>query len=308
LMDPSAEFRVSSRNGEISNTKKMGAEDWEAFEITAETTHGDSGGPVIDDDTGRVIGITVAATFAAGHNLAIPINVAKELLNTALTKANILNIDPGPQLKDWEDGLNLFAKGDYAQARLKFKTVLRREDLVSSNGVLRAFGPLHPFKNSIMDFGESKIQAAGIADCINSDFHSSYVEDLLQRCYKLLAAQSPNAQHPWENYWITLRQSVQQFSWPIVELAYAGRWLILIILLGAAVKEQSGLAVVAIIAVMVLLYVKREDIERQMHPDKYNRSQTSSANVYKQLNPEERRKVDEFLHTHPTHAISTPTD
>ena len=56
-MTADAEFKVSSREGQIGQTKRMTR--WlDAFEMTAVTRPGDSGGPVLNE-RGRVIGLNV---------------------------------------------------------------------------------------------------------------------------------------------------------------------------------------------------------------------------------------------------------
>jgi S1-C subfamily serine protease len=124
LMDAEAAYRVSSPGGSIGPKKPMLGGGWEAFEMDAPINHGDSGGPVIDR-SGDVIGLNVGAPngISSGHNLAVPINLAKEFLRQAA-----INPDLGPLTQLWVDGLNLYARERYAEAQGKFVEVSRMQE------------------------------------------------------------------------------------------------------------------------------------------------------------------------------------
>jgi S1-C subfamily serine protease len=110
LMRPEAEYRCSVQDGQIANTKPMTG-DWQAFEMTADINHGDSGGPVLDQG-GRVIAINVgSAQGASSHTLAVPINLVKRMLDD-------LNIKPdaGSATAIWLNALGAYSKGDYQSA------------------------------------------------------------------------------------------------------------------------------------------------------------------------------------------------
>jgi hypothetical protein len=114
IMDESASYRVSAENGQISNTRRMRG-GYEAFEMTAEINHGDSGGPVIDRH-GRVIAINMGSANSAdtrGHTLAVPINLAKDLLKSAGVN---ITPDPGPLTQKWVESVRLFCDGKYSDA------------------------------------------------------------------------------------------------------------------------------------------------------------------------------------------------
>lgn len=131
-MDRSAEFRVSAMNGQISTTKRM-ASGWDAFEMTAEINHGDSGGPVLNA-RGEVIGLNVGAAHAEdarGHTLAVPINLARELLASTGVK---ITPNPGPLTQKWVEGIRHYFSGHYTQARDAFANVQEME---------RAYYPLN---------------------------------------------------------------------------------------------------------------------------------------------------------------------
>jgi hypothetical protein len=77
--------------------------DCSAFVLSAPITHGDNGGPVINE-RGEVVAITVAGNDqAAGQNMAIPINLAKGLSN--------FRPSPGQTLELWDTGLMLYSQG-----------------------------------------------------------------------------------------------------------------------------------------------------------------------------------------------------
>lgn len=131
LMDRSAQFRVSAMNGQISTTKRM-AGGWDAFEMTAEINHGDSGGPVLNAK-GEVIGLNVGAAQedARGHTLAVPINLAKELLASEGVK---IKPDPGSLTQKWVEGIRHYFAGRYDQASSALGDVQKME---------QAFNPLN---------------------------------------------------------------------------------------------------------------------------------------------------------------------
>lgn len=117
-MARSAAFRVATRPGQISQSKEMKG-GWEGFEMTANINHGDSGGPVVYSD-GTVIGINVAGenAQAVGFNVAVPINLAKELLKQAG-----ITPDPGPLTGQWVHALQLFSDRRWADAEHEFDAI-----------------------------------------------------------------------------------------------------------------------------------------------------------------------------------------
>jgi Trypsin-like peptidase domain len=147
-MDPSAEMQVSSRNGEIGQTKRLiGGLD--VFEMTAEIDHGDSGGPVLDKD-GNVIAITVAAPPAnddgsislAGHKLAVPINIARKYLRQAG-----ITPDRGAAGQLWDESLRVYNQHKFADALRTLETLrLMQEGVdIQVNPILRLPLPNRPF-------------------------------------------------------------------------------------------------------------------------------------------------------------------
>ena len=117
-MTDEAQYRVIAHEGQIDQKMPMTG-GWEAFHFTAEINHGDSGGPVLNNE-GQVIAITVAGNMekAPAQNIAIPINIAKEYLANARVKPN-----GGPVSEHWLRGQQLFARKNYARALQEFQEV-----------------------------------------------------------------------------------------------------------------------------------------------------------------------------------------
>jgi S1-C subfamily serine protease len=168
LMDPSAAFRVSSRDGEISQTKAMKG-GWDALEMTAAIFHGDSGGPLLDG-RGVVIGLNVGGTDQAASRvtLAVPINVAREFLADAGTIP-----DPGPLTARWEDSLRLYDAGRFADALAKLLDVEAMQTT------------LDPADEAAVIIGKP---VPGVVE--PRHFLNPYMLDMQQRCIR--KAQIPN--------------------------------------------------------------------------------------------------------------------
>jgi len=123
LMDIEARFKVSARNGQIGQTKRMKG-GWDAFEMNAAIDHGDSGGPVLDVQ-GRVIAINmgVAKDRTNPLRLAVPINLAREMLAKAGIKP-----DPGKLSAHWEQALRYYADGKYEECFQQCQAVIRIQE------------------------------------------------------------------------------------------------------------------------------------------------------------------------------------
>ena len=169
-MRPEAAFRVSCQNGQIGQTKVPMQGGWDAFAMTADINHGDSGGPVLDKN-GQVIALTVAVTEIGSHTVAVPINLAKDLMHKAGIKPQ-----PGAITQQWEDGLTHYAQGSYLEAKGLFETVAHQRDPLFSNAIthLRVERSRSYPKNLKELFG---------TDTLNLD---PYVKAMIERCDRKL--------------------------------------------------------------------------------------------------------------------------
>jgi hypothetical protein len=109
--------------GLVSARKKM-KDGWDVLQIDAAITHGNSGGPVMNDK-GEVIGL---ATFGSadeqrgqevqGMNFIVPATIVEEFIKKG---------DISPGMSDislsYESAMDLFDKSKYKKALLKFKEV-----------------------------------------------------------------------------------------------------------------------------------------------------------------------------------------
>jgi S1-C subfamily serine protease len=114
---------ASLTTGLVSAKKNM-KDGWEVLQIDAAITHGNSGGPVMNDK-GEVIGL---ATFGSideqrkqevqGMNFIVPATIVDEFLNKA---------DIKPQMSDislaYEEAMSLFDKSRFKKALVKFNEV-----------------------------------------------------------------------------------------------------------------------------------------------------------------------------------------
>ncbi|HEX6811281.1 MAG TPA: serine protease [Planctomycetota bacterium] len=115
-----ARFRVITHDGIIDQRMPM-RKGWEAFHMTANINHGDSGGPVIDEN-GRVIAINVAGNEnAPSQNVAIPINIARAFL----AEHQIMLGIPAKVIQTWQQALDALQRGRHAEALPLFEEVNR---------------------------------------------------------------------------------------------------------------------------------------------------------------------------------------
>ena len=124
FMDPEAKFKVSSKNGQIGQTKRMSSNGgWDIFEMNAATNHGNSGGPVLDMN-GSVVALNVGKANVTKETsvlrLAIPIILAKEMLRKLGIEPN-----PGKLSEHWEQGLRLFEEKKYEDALNEIQSAIR---------------------------------------------------------------------------------------------------------------------------------------------------------------------------------------
>ena len=97
---------------------------WEVLQIDAAITHGNSGGPVMNDK-GEVIGL---ATFVSvdqqrkqevqGMNFLVPATIVNEFIEKAKIKPEMSDISLA-----YEEAMNLFDKSRFKKALVKFKEV-----------------------------------------------------------------------------------------------------------------------------------------------------------------------------------------
>jgi len=114
---------ASLTRGLVSAKKNM-KDGWEVLQIDAAITHGNSGGPVMNDK-GEVIGL---ATFGSmdqqrkqevqGMNFIVPATIVDEFLDKAKIKPEMSDISLA-----YEDAMNLFDRSRFKKALVKFNEV-----------------------------------------------------------------------------------------------------------------------------------------------------------------------------------------
>ncbi len=108
----------------LVSAKKNMKDGWEVLQIDAAITHGNSGGPVMNDQ-GEVIGL---ATFVSvdeqrkqqvqGMNFIVPTTIVNEFIDKAKLRPEMSDISLA-----YEEAMNLFDKARYKKALVKFKEV-----------------------------------------------------------------------------------------------------------------------------------------------------------------------------------------
>jgi serine protease Do len=124
MLDQSKSMLESTFTEGVVSAKKAMPGGWEVLQMDAAITHGNSGGPVFNDQ-GEVIGI---ATFGSmdfstgqeiqGLNFAIPIGIAKQFLNE-------INVQPAESTltKDFREALSLAKQEKYKKSLTLFKEI-----------------------------------------------------------------------------------------------------------------------------------------------------------------------------------------
>ena len=125
LLSPDSSLVSSMNAGQISATSKKTDQGSPVIQINAASTHGNSGGPVINEK-GRIIGLltfrgdTVNGQEVQGFNFAVPVNTVKEFVNQAGAKNTKSETDVL-----YKEGLAYYWGGYYKHALEKFEAVQR---------------------------------------------------------------------------------------------------------------------------------------------------------------------------------------
>lgn len=125
LLSPDSSLVSSMNAGQISATDKKTEQGSPVLQINAAATHGNSGGPVINEK-GEIIalltfrGDTVNGQEVQGFNFTVPVNTVKEFVNQAGAENKSSNTDTL-----FKEGLELYWGGYYKNALEKFEAVQR---------------------------------------------------------------------------------------------------------------------------------------------------------------------------------------
>ncbi|SFB20707.1 MULTISPECIES: S1C family serine protease [unclassified Bacillus (in: firmicutes)] len=125
LLSPDSSLVSSMNAGQISATSKKTEQGSPVIQLNAASTHGNSGGPVINEK-GEIVGLltfrgdTVNGQEVQGFNFAVPVNTVKEFVNQAGAKNKTSETD-----ELYREGLTLYWAGYYKNALEKFEAVER---------------------------------------------------------------------------------------------------------------------------------------------------------------------------------------
>ncbi|MEO8361777.1 MAG: trypsin-like peptidase domain-containing protein, partial [Vicinamibacteria bacterium] len=123
VLDQKSELEPTTNDGHIS-AKKTAADGAPILQTNASTTHGNSGGPVLNEK-GDVIGLltfrgdTVNNQEVQGFNFIVPINTAMEFVRQAGTENQVSPLDA-----KWREGLEYFWAGRYTEAKQSLGAVV----------------------------------------------------------------------------------------------------------------------------------------------------------------------------------------
>jgi|CXWL01.1.fsa_nt_gi hypothetical protein len=123
VLDEKSELEPTTNDGHIS-AKKTAADGAPILQTNASTTHGNSGGPVLNEK-GEVIGLLtfrgelVGDQEIQGFNFIVPINTAQEFVRQAGTQAAVSPIDA-----KWKEGLESFWAGRYSDSKQSLSAVV----------------------------------------------------------------------------------------------------------------------------------------------------------------------------------------
>lgn len=125
LLSPDSTLVSTINAGQITATSKKTEQGSPVIQINAAATHGNSGGPVINED-GEIIGLltfrgdTVNGQEVQGFNFSVPVNTVKEFVN----QAGVRDFGSATD-KLYQDGLELYWGGYFKHALEKFEAVQR---------------------------------------------------------------------------------------------------------------------------------------------------------------------------------------
>jgi serine protease Do len=119
LLTEASEYEPSMTDGKISATGKSGKDGFPILQIDAAATHGNSGGPVVND-RGEIIGLL---TFGgngqvAGFTFVVPTSTAMKFVNEAKVNNQEGEVDAA-----YQQGLDYYFAKHYSAAIEKFKAV-----------------------------------------------------------------------------------------------------------------------------------------------------------------------------------------
>lgn len=123
VLSEASQVEPTLTSGSVS-AKKTASGGWPVLQVDAPITHGNSGGPVFDDQ-GRVIGIATFGTIdpsngkeVQGFNFVVPISVARTFIGKAGAKPQ-----QGIVSQKYDEAVALFNKQWYSDALTEFQQV-----------------------------------------------------------------------------------------------------------------------------------------------------------------------------------------
>ncbi len=123
-LDQKSQLEASITDGKLS-ARKASSSGAPILQVSAPATHGNSGGPCLDDHQ-EVVGLltfrgdTVNGQEVSGFSFVVAANTVMEYVKTAGATNQLGVID-----KDYREGLDLYWKGEYKNAIPKFEEVKR---------------------------------------------------------------------------------------------------------------------------------------------------------------------------------------
>ncbi|MGG1396535.1 S1C family serine protease [Bacillus salipaludis] len=125
LLSPDSSLISTTNSGQITTASKNTKQGSPVIQLNAAATHGNSGGPVVNEK-GEIVGLltfrgdTVNGQEVQGFNFAVPVNTVKEFVNDAGAKNTKSDTDTL-----YKEGLQLYWGGYYKNALEKFEAVQR---------------------------------------------------------------------------------------------------------------------------------------------------------------------------------------